>query len=220
MDNVSPWIHLAGISDHQLTIWGLILAILGISLTAYLGYTYVKKVNRQNKKDLDRAKQDIIDANAQSAAKIERCINEHVSSQNRQANSFCKKIAEDARRLQNSASNYDRGLSKAALGDLDGAEDEFNKAIELQLPVLSKYYFQRGNMRYIQNKFKEACIDYSEAIRINPQLATAWANKAGALIRLDKYQDGLDAAEKAIELDPKLAIAWVNKAGSFGSIRQ
>ncbi len=46
---------LVGIPSY---IWG----ILGLALTAYLGYPYVKKISRQNKIDLDQAKQDIIEA--------------------------------------------------------------------------------------------------------------------------------------------------------------
>ena len=169
---------LAGIPDY---IWGIV-GLVGIFVTIYLGYTYVNKINRRNKIELDQAKQDIINANAQSAAKstakIERCINQLVSSQDRQANPFCREIAEDARRLQNSASNYDRGLSKAALGDLDGAEAEFNTAIDLHLPVLSQYYFQRGNIKFLQKKFKNACTDYSAAISINLKIKQPGTTKA------------------------------------------
>ena len=219
-----------------MAIIGIILAILGIIATVYFGYPYVKKLSRQNKKDLDqaisyqinenkvelsRAKQDIIDANVQavaqainhSEAKLERCINKHVSigSQDRQASSFCKELAEDVRRLQNSASNYDQGLGKAASGDFDGAEAEFNKAIELQLPMLSKCYLQRGNMRFLQKKFKDACMDYSEAIKINPQLDEAWSNKGITLDELGRHQDAIKAYNRAIEINPQDAYAWSNK---------
>lgn len=106
-----------------------------------MGYPYVKKVNRQNKKDLDQVKQDIIDA-------LERCINERVlvSSQDRQASSVCQGVAEEAKRLQGSKSNYERGLSKAVISnDLEAAELEFSTAINQQLPMLYKYYFQRAD---------------------------------------------------------------------------
>ena len=162
MYNDSPsWIltaldaQLAGIPSWLWTILGLFLALLSL----YFGYPYAKKLNIQNKIDLNQAKQEIIEANAQanaqSTAKLERCIKERIqeSSQGK-ADSFCEGILEDAKRLQNASSNYDRGLSKATLGDLDGAEAEFNTAIELQLPILSKYYLQRGNVRYIQKNLK------------------------------------------------------------------
>ncbi len=50
---------LTGITDHQLTILGIVLAILSIAITTYLGYPYVKKANRQNKIELDQVKIEI-----------------------------------------------------------------------------------------------------------------------------------------------------------------
>lgn len=204
---------LTGIPGYLWTILGLILALLSI----YFGYPYAKKLSRQNKTDLDQAKQDIIEANietnARSTARLERYINERIQiiSQDKPASLFCKEVVEDAKRLQNASSNYDRGLSKATLGDLDGAEAEFNTAIELQLPVLSKYYFQRGNIRYLQEKFKDSCMDYSETIKINPQIAEAWSNKGITLDKLDRLDDAIKAYDKAIEINPQLIEAWFNK---------
>jgi tetratricopeptide (TPR) repeat protein len=174
-------------------------------------------LSNQNKIDLNRAKQDSIEANAQSEAKLERFIYERiqVGSQGNPANSICEGITEDAKRLQNASSNYDRGLSKAIFGDLDGAEAEFSTAIELQLPVLLKYYFQRGNIRYLQKKFKESCIDYSKAIKINPQLAEVWSNKGIAFVELDRLDDAIKAFDKAIEINPQLAEAWYNKGNAL-----
>ncbi|MGD0952724.1 MAG: tetratricopeptide repeat protein, partial [Methanotrichaceae archaeon] len=217
MYNVSPsWIlpaldtRLAGIPGGLWTLFGLLLALLSL----YFGYPYAKKLSSQNKKDLNQAKQEIIEANARSIAKLERCINERIQISNRgnPTSSFCKEVVEDAKRLQNAGSSYDRGLSKATLGDLDGAEAEFNRAIELQFPILSRYYFQRGNVMSLRKKFKDACLDYSEAIKINPQLTMAWVNKSYTLGQLRKYQDELEAADKAINLDPQLALAWLNKS--------
>jgi tetratricopeptide (TPR) repeat protein len=202
-------VQLARISDHHLSIIGIILAILGILVALYLGYFYVKKLNIENKKDLDHIAQAI----AQSEVRIEGCIDEHMSrdNQDRQAGPFCKGLSEDIKQLQNSASNYDQGLSKVARGDFKGAEIEFSAAIDQQLPMLAKYYFQRGNSRYFQKRFKDACIDYSKAIEIDPQLAKAWSNKGTALGKQGKYDEAIKAYDRAIEIDPQLAQAWYNK---------
>jgi len=178
---------------------GWFWAVSGIIITIILGYWYAKKLSNETE-------QNIVE-------KLEHCINERIqpSSQGKPASSICKGVLEDAKRLQNASSNYDRGLSKATLGDLDGAEAEFNKAIEQQLPVLSKYYIQRGNVRYIQKNFENACIDYSEAIKTNPQSAEAWHNKGVALGELGKYDEAIKACDKAIEINPQFATAWYNK---------
>jgi len=135
-------------------IWGII-TIVGIIITIILGYPYAKKLSNQTEKNI--------------VEKLEHCINERmqVSSQGKEANSVCTEVIEDARRLQSASSIYNRGLSKATLGDLEGAKYEFTKAIQMQLPVLSESYFQRGNMKYLQKNFKDACIDYSEAIIVS-----------------------------------------------------
>jgi len=114
--------------------------------------------------------------------------------------------------------NYDRGLSKATLGDLIGAEAEFNTAIELQLPVLLKYYFQRGNIRFLQKKFMDSCMDYSEVLKINPQFVLAWYNKGNALASLGRNDEAIKAFDRAIELNPKLAITWVDKSCALSEL--
>jgi tetratricopeptide (TPR) repeat protein len=207
---------LAGVPGGLWTILALILSLLSL----YFGYPYAKKLSNQNKIDLNQVKQDIIEANALSIANLERCINKRIQviSQDEPASSFCKEVIEDAKRMQDAGSNYDRGLSKATLGDLDGAEAEFNTAIELQLPLLSKYYFQRGNIRYIQKRFKDACLDYSEAIKTNPQLAEAWNNKGIALGQLGKMDDSIKAFDKAIEINPQLAEIRYNEGTILGKL--
>jgi tetratricopeptide (TPR) repeat protein len=39
----------------------------------------------------------------------------------------------------------------------------------------------------------------------------AWNNKAGALVNLGRYDEGLQAAEKAIDLDQGSATTWYIK---------
>jgi len=123
-----------------------------------------------------------------------------------------REIYERARPLLNSLSSYERGISKATiLNDLESAEFEFSIAINESRPTLSKYYFQRGNVRSLQTKYEEACQDYSEAIKLEPQIVYGWTNKSAALCHLGRYQEAFKASEKAIELNPEDAIAWGNR---------
>ena len=93
-----------------------------------------------------------------------------------------EKICEEARPLLKSPSIYERGLSKAmVLNDLEAAESEFSTAINQSLPTLSKYYFQRGNVRFLQKKYEGACRDYSEALKLDPKIVYGWTNKGAAL---------------------------------------
>jgi len=176
--------------------WAIISIIVAIIVTIIVSHYYYTK----SKKDSEKSREH-----------IERCIQKRIQAKGTLDESIgddCKKISEDAKQLQNASSNYDRGLSKAASGDLAGAEAEFNAGINLQLPVLSKYYLQRGNMQYLQNKFDNACIDYSEVIKINPQDAYAWNGKGNALYKLGKDDEAIIAYDKAIEIDSQNADIW------------
>ena len=177
---------------HEGWLWASISIIIAIIVSYYF---YKKNTN-----DLNQARKH-----------IEECIERRIHAENQEEPIACKKIDDDTKRLQNANSNYDRGLSKVARRDFNGAEIEFSAAIDQQLPMLSKYYFQRGNTRYFQKRFKDACIDYSKAIETNPQDAEAWSNKGNALGKLGKHDDAIKAYDKAIEINPQLAVVWSNK---------
>jgi response regulator RpfG family c-di-GMP phosphodiesterase len=67
---------------------------------------------KETKEDLDQVRDH-----------LERCIENLVHVKETQEESVgddCKKISEEAKQLHNASLNYNRGLSKAALGDFAG----------------------------------------------------------------------------------------------------
>jgi tetratricopeptide (TPR) repeat protein len=84
--------------------------------------------------------------------------------------------------------------------------------------MLAKYYFQRGNSRYFQKRFKDACIDYSKAIEIDPQDAQAWSNKGTALDDLGKLDEAIKAYDRAFEINPQYVDAWSNKGTTLKAL--
>ena len=136
---------------------------------------------------------------------LERCLPKEVQDPGRGQQCLRKiilnknELEEDVKILLDSSSSYERGLGKWQKNDLDGAESEFGAAISKHLPSLSKSYFQRGNVRYLQEKYADAYEDYSEASRLDPQYTDAWSNKGVALGRLGKQDDALKCFDKAIE---------------------
>ena len=182
---------------HEGWLWASISIIIAIIVSYYF---YKKNTN-----DLNQAREH-----------IEECIERRIHAENQEEPIACKKIDDDTKRLQNANSNYDRGLSKVARRDFNGAEIEFSAAIDQQLPMLSKYYFQRGNTRYFQKRFKDACIDYSKAIETDPKLAEAWYNKGNALDELGKHDEAIKTFDRAIEINPQYAKAWSNKGIVLG----
>ena len=72
-------------------------------------------------------------------------------------------VAVGRRRILDSA-HFNRGNSKAAVGDLDGAVEDYTQAIE-QNPERPGYYYNRGNAYFDLYRFSEAVGDYDQAIR-------------------------------------------------------
>ncbi len=59
-------------------------------------------------------------------------------------------------------------------------------------------------------KYDEAVQAYDEAIKLDPEYASAWHNKGTALYYLGRYDEAILACDKAIRLDPEDASAWNN----------
>ena len=180
-------------------LWGIISLIAAAIISLYF--------SRQTKKDIDDARNY-----------IEKCLDGRITSNSQKEPLACKKVEKYAKKLQSAASNYDRGISKTALNDLDGAYAEFSAAIEQHMPMLSECYFQRGNTRYFQKRFKDSCADYSEAIKIDHQFVAAWVNKGAALGKLGRHDEALKAFDEALEIDPKDAQTWYNKGAALDKL--
>ena len=54
--------------------------------------------------------------------------------------------------------------------------------------------------------------DFAEAIRLDPQYAEAFANRAGAFLNLGMTERALGDLDHAIGLDPGLIFAYANRA--------
>ena len=74
----------------------------------------------------------------------------------------------------NDAQAYsNKGLAHAALGDQQGAIEDFNQALRLD-PQLSITYYNRGFIRANLQDYQRAIEDFNQAIRFNPNNADAY----------------------------------------------
>ncbi len=72
----------------------------------------------------------------------------------------------------------DLGLAKENLGNLKGALENYNKAIEINYPNEEKYIWfnNRGNIKYELGDEKGACKDYKFAASNGDEEQTKWLN--------------------------------------------
>jgi len=79
---------------------------------------------------------------------------------------------------------------------------------KLQGKDLAFAYINRGDAMFAQNDYYQAIDDFGEAIKLYPQDAKPYNNRAYAYLTLQRPKDGLADAQKAVELEPENAAAW------------
>lgn len=113
----------------------------------------------------------------------------------------------------NSAENYvNRGNVFEELGQFDNAVADYNKAIDLK-PIksfLAIAYNNRGKA-YLDRDNDRALVDINQAIKLDPDFAVAYINRAHVYGDAGLYDKALIEIDRAISLNPNLAISHVNK---------
>ena len=97
---------------------------------------------------------------------------------------------------------YDRGRTKYALKDYQGAITEYTKAIHLD-PEYTKAYNNRGIAKYALKDYQGAVADYTQAIHLDPEYAAGYSNRGSALSRLGEKSKALADFKKAASLFQK-----------------
>ena len=90
----------------------------------------------------------------------------------------------------------------AALVGTKDVEDKIRELIPSSDESAWKQLKEEGNERYKKQRWTEAMGSYTKAIRVNPNIATLYSNRALCEIRLSKFQLAREDAEDALELDP------------------
>jgi tetratricopeptide (TPR) repeat protein len=93
------------------------------------------------------------------------------------------------------------GVSELQLGDLTNAADTFKKGLSVASTLKDIFYYNIGNVYFMQSQNTLADGMYSQAIKANPNLSDAYLNRANARMRLDNY-DGA-AADYTVYLSLK-----------------
>lgn len=100
------------------------------------------------------------------------------------------------------ATHYHRGLVRYALGDYDGAIDDFSKTIR-QNPKHADAFANRGIARYYRRDYEKAITDYTQAILLNPRLTEAYRSRGAAYEKISDFGSANADYQRYIELGGK-----------------
>ena len=84
--------------------------------------------------------------------------------------------------------------------------------------IRSGQLLESGNKRFDEGKYEEAAALYEKAIIANKYNATAFGNKAAALIILENYDEALELANKALEINDREAMFHLNKGEALNNL--
>ena len=79
-------------------------------------------------------------------------------------------------------------------------------------------YYKRGNTKYNLGLYKSAILDYTDAIRLNPDFAEVYISRGAAKSSLSEYFAAIRDYDTAIRLNPDNAIAHANRGISMYSL--
>ncbi len=104
-----------------------------------------------------------------------------------------------------------RGMARERVKDLKGANEDYNKAIEIN-PKYANAYNNRGNIKSKQMIFIEAIKDYNKAIDLNSQFVEAYCNRGIAKENLGDNRGAIKDFDRAIEIHSEYSDAYFRRA--------
>jgi len=116
-------------------------------------------------------------------------------------------IAEDILKkiINNNTENIEAmnllGISYYELKKFKESEEIFSQLIKKSKNY--KYYYNRGNARIELNKLSESIIDYTYALKLNPNEADIYINRGNSYYRNKNYNKALEDFQKASEIEIK-----------------
>ncbi len=114
-----------------------------------------------------------------------------------------------------------RGLMKSNMGDISGAMQDYNAAIEMN-PSYAEAYNNRALLKGENiNDTSGAMIDFNKAIELNPQYTQAYNNR-GVLkeIRFKDLKGAINDYTMAISINKEYADAYFNRGMCYFSLEQ
>jgi tetratricopeptide (TPR) repeat protein len=107
----------------------------------------------------------------------------------------------------------DRGKAKYLVEDLDGANLDFIKSMEIKPNSLDLLY-SLGTFYIEQEKFNEAIVYLDKLLVLDNDDSRAYLNRGFAKNALEKFEEALVDLDRAIELEPDLGYMYLQRGYS------
>jgi tetratricopeptide (TPR) repeat protein len=107
----------------------------------------------------------------------------------------------------NSAVYFNRGMTRFAAKDFNGARMDFDSALKVD-PDTADYIVARGAAYAAQGDHADALKDYSAALRLAPLNARYYVLRAGVALKVRDLDSALDDVNRALLLDENLVAAY------------
>ncbi len=115
------------------------------------------------------------------------------------------------------AAYANRGLSRHAAKQYEGALADFDRAIALK-PAEAESHYCQGNVLFDLKRYSRALASYDRALALQPGHAAAHCNHGSALKMLKRHQAALASFDRALALRPDFADARGNRANVLLSL--
>ncbi len=102
---------------------------------------------------------------------------------------------------------YNRGLDKALQGDLEGAIQEFDQALQIN-PEFAEAYYKRGVTRFDLEDMQGAIADYTKALQLNPDSIESYFGRGLARLALGETQGALEDSNQVLGITSNHAAAY------------
>ena len=114
-----------------------------------------------------------------------------------------------------------RGVSRRSQGDVEGAIEDFTKAISLKgLPIIiAAAYNNRANALLSKNDVEGALADYTKAIELAPTDHENYYNRGVVLLNKNSLDLAIADFTKVIELQPQFSLAYNNRGNASSVLR-
>ncbi len=104
-----------------------------------------------------------------------------------------------------------RGNDREIKGDIQGALNDYNKAIEVK-PDYASSYNNRGKLFMEAGRLDLALFDFNRALELNPKLGRVWCNRGNLKFNQGDIEGALSDYASAIAANPNFFQVYANRA--------